>query len=392
MPFALSDAGPIVQLGAEIVAEAAAAVSLLIGDDFDASDLTSVEGQIFHVLALRELYAQGGLLEVVDALNLDNAQGRVLEGLGASFGLPRLGASYGTVAGLVVGTPGFDFSNRLFRHLPTDTLWRAPAGSVIPGGGSVTVTFVADAPVDVTVAITGSDFWQPVQVTTSITAVSNATEGAPGEPEEDLETYRARLKASQASGAGTEPAILAALLKVPGVTAETRVLVNRTLVVDPDTGVPPKSVEAIVVGGGDEAIVRALYASVSAVAGFSGTTVVPAGTYSGIDIEVAFTRPATIDLEAQVVLTTTGAEEDLPVDYVDQVEGAVAGLAWKIGQDAKVKNLYRAIELVLPDDAYAAVTAGFRLAGSADAFVPIYSVGPRARVAIDAADVTVSTV
>lgn len=391
MPFSLSDAGPIVQLGAEIVAEAAAAVSLLIGEDFDASDLTSVEGQIFHVLALRELYAQGGLLEVVDALNLDNAQGRVLEGLGASMALPRLGASFGTVAGTVVGTVGFDFSNRLFRHLPTDTLWRAPAASVIGGGGTVTVTFAAVDPVDVTVAITGSDFWEVVQVTPSILTVNNATEGTPGEPEEDLETYRARLKASTASGAGTEPAILAALLQVPGVTAETRVLVNRTLVVDAD-GVPPKSVEAIVVGGGDEAIVRALYASVSAVAGFAGTTVISAGTYTGIGIEVAFTRPEVIDLEAQVVLTTTGAEEDLPVDYVDQVEGAVAGLVWKIGQDAKVKNLYRAIELVLPDDAYAAVTAGFRLAGSADAFVPIYSVGPRGRAAIDAADVTVSTI
>jgi predicted nuclease of predicted toxin-antitoxin system len=52
VPFALDDAGPVVQTGAEIVAEAAAAVAVLIGDDFDASDLTSVEGQIFSVLAL----------------------------------------------------------------------------------------------------------------------------------------------------------------------------------------------------------------------------------------------------------------------------------------------------------------------------------------------------
>ena len=391
MPFALSDAGPVVQTGEEIVAEAAAAVAVLLGDDFDASDLTSVEGQIFHVLALRELYLQGGLLDVVDALNLDNAQGRVLEGIGASFGLPRLGASYGAVAGTVTGTPSFDFSNRLFRHLPTDTLWRAPAASVIGGGGTVTVTLVAVDPVDVTVAVTGSDFWEVVQVTPSLASISNATEGTPGEPEEDLETYRARLKASTASGAGTEPAIKAALLQVPGVTAETRVLVNRTLAVDAN-GVPPKSVEAIVVGGGDEAIVRALYASASAVAGFAGTTTIAAGTYSGIDIEVKFTRPETIDLEAEVELTSTGAEVALPVDYADQVEEAVADLAWKIGQDPTAARLYRAISDVLPEDSYAAVTAGYRLAGSADAFVPIYSIGPRARAAIDAADVTVSTI
>ena len=391
MPFALSDAGPVVQLGSEIVAEAAAAVAELLGEDFDASDLTSVEGQIFHVLAARELNLQGGLVDVVDALNTDNAQGRQLEGLGASNGLPRLGASFGAVAATVTGTVGFDFSNRLFRHLPTGTLWRAPAGSVIGGGGSVTVTLAAVDPVDVTIAVTGSDFWQVVQVTPSILTVFNATEGTPGEPEEDLETYRARLKASTASSAGTEPAILTALLKVPGVTAETRVLVNRTLAVDAN-GVPPKSVEAIVVGGGDEAIVRALYASASAVAGFAGTTTIPAGTYSGIDIEIKFTRPVTIDLEVNVVLTSTGAEVALPADYEDQVEAAVAGLQWKIGQDAGSAKTYRAIATVLPEDSYTSLAATFRLAGSGDPFTATYSIGPRERVAIDAADVAVSTV
>ena len=392
MPFALSAEGPVVQLGSEIVAEAAAAVALLLGADFDASDLTSVEGQIFHVLALRELYLQGGLLDVVDALNLDNAQGRILEGIGASFGLPRLGASYGAVAGTITGVPAFDCSNRTFRHLPTDTLWRAPAGSVIEGGGTVTVTLIAVEPVDVTIAITGGDFWQVVSVTPSITDIFNATVGTPGEPEEDLETYRARLKASIASGAGTEPAITAALLQVPGVTAETRVLVNRTLVVDPVTAVPPKSVEAIVVGGGDEEIARALYNSVSAVAGFAGSTTIAANTYADIPVEVKFTRPSTVDLEVEVALTTTGAEVDMPIDVADQTAAAVAGLAWKIGQDPTAARLYNVIGLALPEDSYSAITAGYRLAGSADPFVPKYSIGVRARAAIAEGDVTTSEI
>jgi uncharacterized phage protein gp47/JayE len=392
VPFEITDDGPALQLGAEIVAEASAAVAELIGADFDASDLTSVEGQIFSVLSGREVFLQGGMLDVLQALSVDNAQGRQLENLGSTQGLPRLGATFGEVALTINGTPAYDASNKLFKHLPTSTLWRSPAGSIIGGGGNVTVSAIAEEAVDVTVAVTASDFWVVVSVNPSITSCFNATEGTPGEPEEDLETYRARLKASTASGAGTEPAITAALLQVPGVTAETRVLVNRTLVVDPDTGVPPKSVEAIVVGGGDEAIVRALYTSASSVAGFAGTTTIAGGTYSGIDIDVSFTRPETIDLESEVELTSSDAEVDLPVDYVDQVEGALEGLAWKIGQNPTAARVYNAIAAVLPEDSYTAVTATFRLAGSGDAFVSSYAIGPRARAAIAAADVSVSAV
>lgn len=391
MPFELTSDGPSLQLGAEIIAEASAAVAELIGADFDASDLTSVEGQIFAVLAGREVWLQGGLLDVSQALSVDNAQGRTLENLGSTLGLPRLGATFGEVALTIVGTPAYDASNKLFRHLPTATLWRSPAGSIIEGGGEVTVSAVAEEPVDVTVAITASDFWEVIAVNPSITAVYNATIGTPGEPEEDLETYRARLKASTAAGAGTEPAILSALLQVPGVTSESRVLVNRTLVVDAN-GVPPKSVEAIVVGGGDEAIARALYGSASAVAGFAGTTTIPAGTYSGIGIDVSFTRPETIDLEAEVELDIADAEVDLPADYADQVEGALVDLAWKIGQNPTSARAYNAIAAVLPEDSYTALSATFRLAGSADPFVSSYAIGPRARAAIDAGDVTVSTV
>lgn len=391
MPISLTPEGLAIQTGDEIVAEAADAVAALIGADFDASDLTSPEGQIFHVLALREVWIQGGLVDVVDALSIDRAQGRQLEAIGATFGLPRLGASYGAVAGTITGTPGFDAGNRRFEHLPTGTMWRSPSPSIIGPGGSVTVTLEAVDPVEVTVAITDADFWSVVQVAPQITGVYNATPGAPGEPEEDLETYRARLKASVSAGAGTEPAILATLLRVPGVTAETRVLVNRGLVADAN-GVPPKSVEAIVVGGGDEAIARALYASVSSVAGFAGSTIIPANTYAGLPIEIRFTRPAVVDLEAEVELTTTGAEVAMPVDYVEQVQGAVGEFAWKIGQNPTAARLYNAVGAVLPEDSYASITAGYRLAGTADPFVPNYAIGPRARAAVAAADVAVSTV
>lgn len=391
MPIALTPEGLAIQTGDEILAEASAAVAALIGADFDATDLTSPEGHIFHTLALRELWIQGRLVDVVDALSVDRAQGRQLEAIGATFGLPRLGASYGAVAGTITGTPGFDAGNRLFEHLPSGTLWRSPSPSIIGGGGTVTVTLGAVDPVAVSIPITGADFWSVVQVTPQIVDVYNATIGTPGEPEEDLETYRARLKASVSAGAGTEPAIMAALLRVPGVTAETRVLVNRTLLVDPN-GVPPKSVEAIVVGGGDEAIARALYASASSVAGFAGTTIIPANTYPGLDVPIRFTRPAVVDLDAQVVLTTTGAEVAIPVDYVDQVQGAVGEFAWKIGQNPTAARLYNAVGAVLPEDSYASITAGYRLAGSGDPFVPNYAIGPRARAAIASGAVAVSTV
>lgn len=391
MPFILTPDGPAVQTGEEILAEASAAAALLLGADFDATDLTTGEGQIFYVLAERELWQQGGMVDVVDALSIDRAQGRQLEAIGNSRGLPRLGASYGAVGATIYGDVGFDASNRQFKHLPSGTLWRSPAGSVIGGGGTVSVTLAAIDPVNVEIAAVGSDQWLVVQVTPKISNITNALPGTAGEPEEDLEVYRARLKASASSGTGTEPAILSGLLQVAGVTAETRVLVNRTLAVDVN-GVPGKSVEAIVVGGSDEAVARMLWAKVSMWASFAGTTTIPANTYPGLTVEVKFTRPATVPLEAEVELTTTGAEVALPVDYVDQVQGAVDGFTWKIGQNPTAARLYNAVGTALPEDSYSAITAGYRLQGSADAFVANYAIGARARASIAAADVAVSTV
>lgn len=391
MPFILTPDGPAVQTGEEILAEASAAAALLLGADFDATDLTTGEGQIFHVLAERELWQQGAMVDVVDALSIDRAQGRQLESIGNSRGLPRLGASFGAVAATITGTPGFDASNRRFKHEITSTFWRSPAGSVIGPGGTVTVTFTAEAAVDVEIAPTGGEWWTVVQVTPSIASVYNALAGTTGEPEEDLEVYRIRLKASASSGTGTEPAILSGLLQVAGVTAETRVYVNRTLAVDAN-GVPAKSVEAIVVGGSDEAVARMLWNKVSMWANFAGTTTIPANTYPGLTVEVKFTRPATVALEAEVELTITGAEVDLPVDYVDQVQGAVDGFTWKIGQNPTAARLYNAVGAALPEDSYSAIAAGYRLQGSADPFVANYSIGVRSRASIDAADVAVSTV
>lgn len=391
MPFKLEDYGPVPQTLGEIVAEAAARVAELVGSDFDASDLTSVEGQIFHVLAERELWQQGGMVDVVNSLSIDKAQGRQLEAIGATLGLPRLGASYGAVAGTIFGAPGFDAGNRKFQHVPTGTVWRSPSPAVIGPGGFVIVTLEAVDPVSVTIPPSLSSDWLVMQVDPSISAISNATEGTPGEPEEDLEVYRARLKVSIASGSGTEPSITAALLKVPGVTSETRVLVNRTLAVDAN-GVPPKSVEAIVVGGGDEGIARALYGSASAVAGFAGTTVIAANTYPGIPIEMRFTRPSIVALEAEVALIEGDAEVALPVDYVTQVQGAVAGIAWKIGQNPSAARLYKAILDALPEDSFDGISAQYRPAGSADPWLDNYPIGPRARASIAAADVGVSVV
>lgn len=391
MPFALTDYGPAPQTLGEIVAEAAARVAELAGADFDASDLTSVEGQLFHVLAERELWNQGGMVDVANSLSIHKAQGRQLEAIGNTLGLPRLGASYGAVAGTIFGTPGTDAGNRKFQHLASGTVWRSPSPAVIGAGGFVTVTLEAVDPVSVSIPPTVSTGWLVMQVDPSITAISNATEGTPGEPEEDLEVYRARLVASTASGSGTEPSIVAALLKVPGVTGETRVLVNRTLAVDAN-GVPPKSVEAIVVGGGDEGIVRALYGSASAIAGFAGTTSIPANTYPGVPVEVRFTRPSSVALEVEVALIEGDAEAALPVDYVAQVQGAVAGIAWKIGQNPTAARLYKAIGDALPEDSYDGISAQYRPAGSADPWLNNYPIGPRARATIAAADVGVSVV
>ena len=350
MPATLTTSGLQIQTLAEILAELK--TEFTAAGAFPNHDVDSPTSPLAVLIALqarREAVYQALLASVLDALYRDGAQGRVLDRLATITGdLPRQGPSQSTIQARLAGTPGTDCANKLVRYSPNGSLWRTPGtGATIGGGGTVDVELRAEDDGAVEAAENSAD-WDVVTATTGWDSVESLSGLQVGELEEDDPTFRARLVASESVARGTEQAVLAALLRVPGV-ASVSLDNNRTLVANAN-GVPGKSVEALVVGGSDQEVADALFAALCADTGTYGNTTVSIDRPDGRPFDVLFSRVEDLQCYARVTLTTTGAEEDLPPDYEDQVRAAIAARAAGLapGQDLHAAWFVGAVVDALP--------------------------------------------
>ncbi len=170
------------------------------------------------------------------------------------------------------------------------------------------------------------------------TDVNNVEDAVLGEDEEEDDHLRAKREFElAASGAGTLPAIRADVLKVLNVTAAI-VFKNDSNVTDAD-GRPPHSVEAVVEGGDDQDIGEALFANVSAGIEPYGTESVTVTDSQGLEWEVGFSRPETVDIYMD--LTVTKDPNVFPVDGEDQVVQAIIDdeVNHPIGKDVKASRI-----------------------------------------------------
>lgn len=394
MPLSVDPvAGLVTQTLQEILGECNERLRELAGSDLDALDPDSPEGVLLGIWSERELILQGGLQDVNDALSVSNAQGAQLRNLAQSVGIAAIPASRSSVHVVFAGTPGTIINNVLFRHPDEGTLWRSPSMDLVVGAfGFVPgeLTAVEPGPLEANY----QTIFAPATMVAGVgNAVVDVEEGAQlGEADESDPDLRARILRTTGTEAGTEPAINAAMLLVPGATMESRVYVNRTLFIDPQTGLPPKSVEAVMVGGSEADIVMALYDSASISASYSGNITVPANTYPGVPIEVKYSRVQNIGLEVEATLVTTNAEVGLPAGYVADVQQAVGGVTLGVGRDAAPARFYAAVMGALPEGSWDEIDFEFRLAGSGDPLTSTYPIGIRERGVVEPGDVTVVVV
>lgn len=363
MPATLTTSGLQIQTLAEILAELK--TEFTAAGAFPGHDVESATSPLAVLIALqarREAVYQALLASVLDSLYRDGAQGRILDRLATITGdLPRQGPSQSTIQGRLSGTPGTDCANKLVRYAPNGTLWRTPGtGATIGGGGTVDVELRAEDDGAVEAEENSAD-WEVVTATTGWDSVESLGSLQVGELEEDDPTFRARLVASESVARGTEQAIVAALLRVPGVTS-VALDNNRTLVTNAN-GVPGKTVEALVVGGSDQDVADALFEVVCGDTGTFGNTTVEVERPDGRPLDVLFSRVEELQAYALVTLTSTGAEEDLPSDYEDQVRAAVAARAAQLapGQDLHQAWFVGAIVDALPTNSVVDVDVLFDL-------------------------------
>jgi uncharacterized phage protein gp47/JayE len=136
------------------------------------------------------------------------------------------------------------------------------------------------------------------------TAVTNAAGLTGGEGIEDDDTYRRRQLTELAAGGGGS---------VPGIRADILALDEEIACVvlenDGDTtvdGMPPHSVEAVVMNGDDQEIAETLFASKSGGVYTHGTELVTITDDQGIDHEVRFSRPTEVPVYVAIGVTTVG--------------------------------------------------------------------------------------
>lgn len=134
------------------------------------------------------------------------------------------------------------------------------------------------------------------------TAATNPLDATPGTLEETDSELKEKRTTELASGGGASfPTLLSALSRVPGVTS-VNLLNNRSHITD-GNGLPPHSVEAIIVGGTDEDIAQALFDNASAGTGYNGTTSVSVADSAGNSHTIRFTRPTIVDVWLEIAFT-----------------------------------------------------------------------------------------
>lgn len=187
------------------------------------------------------------------------------------------------------------------------------------GTVDVTATATATGPLSA-VAGTVTTIVTPVAGWSSVVNQLDADLGTDLETDEHL---RARRE-DEIANAGVSPldAIRAALLEIDDITSVT-VFQNVTDATNGD-GMPPHSVEALVVGGADQDIFDKLHESVAAGIQTHGTETGSVVDSTGTTQTYKFSRPDEIEIYIDIILQYL--VDEYPLDGDDQVKAAV--VAW----------------------------------------------------------------
>ena len=403
--YGLTSTGFVAKTFEVIRAEIVADVQAAFGASVDVSD-GSLLGILIAIVAEREALVWD-LAQLVDSqMDPDEATGEQLDALCALTGTFRADASASTVTLTLTGTVGTSvpsgskaatsstsvlFQTTSAALIATVTAWAATTAYVVgdrrnnggnvyqcitagtsagAGGPTTTASDITDGSVHWTYLGSGagavdvaarsvstgpivgaardiSVINTPVGGWSSVINLLDATLGADEQTDESLRVTREYELAR--AGVSTPDAIRAAILQVSGVT-NCQVFYNNT---DATTGtlaasnlLPPHSVEALVVGGTDQAVLNALFASVAAGIAFAANGNVVSGTVtdaSGVAQAVQFSRPTDVNIYVDITYKKDAAT--YPSDGDTQVKNAIVayGQAQVVGKDAVASGIAAAI-------------------------------------------------
>lgn len=319
----------------DILASLQASMQQIYGADvYIAPD--SQDGQLLAVFASAVNDTNNAAVATYNSFSPSFAQGVGLSSVVKINGIRRESSSSSSAIGDAVGVSGTVIEGGVVAD-ENGNLWNLPASVTIPGGGSTSVTIIAQEPGPISAPSgTINKIRSPTLGWQSFASTSDATLGAPVESDAKL---RQRQAASTDLPAQTVVgSIYAALANLSGVTA-VRVYENPTGVPDAD-GLPAHSISAVVSGGDAGEIAEVIGQKKTPGAATYGTT---SHSYtdlvSGIIYTINFYVPTQKTIKVHLTLhALAGFVSPTEDDVQSSVGNYLNGLG--IGNDVQYTRLF----------------------------------------------------
>lgn len=288
---------------ADIIADMERKAQDLFGADIDLSSVSPLAlflRVVAYALALAWYVAE----KVYYAAYVDTSTGQSLDYAVKFAGISRLAPTPAKRMLRFTGDEGTVITQGFLVETPAGPpRFATVAEAVIPASGEVEILAIAVEPGTAGNLAPGT-LTRIVNPIAGIEAVTNidSEDNIDGTDRENDRELRERYELSLAKGgASTRPSIAASILEVPGVRS-VKVFHNTAMVVDAD-GRPPKSVEAVVVGGTDESVAQAILDTLAAGIEPYGTVTVLVEDNGGELQTVRFSRAVAVDVYVSVTVT-----------------------------------------------------------------------------------------
>jgi len=293
-------------------------VKAIFGDNFNVSP-ESPDGQVNGVISESNANLWELAEEAYNAFNPKAASNVSLSNLVQLNGITRFAATASRVELTISGDSGTSIiAGSFIGDVEETIIFSTDETVLIPSGGSVvvqaTTTVTGPRPA---LADTITEIITPVTGWDSVTNDDPAVLGTDLETDSDLRARRERSVARDAQA--VIDAIFAEIRSIVGVT-QLLVLENDTNVGPDANGLPAHSINAIVLGGQDQAIAKAIFLKKTLGATSFGNTSTVITDDQSIEHTVSFSRPTAIDIYVIVNLTTFA---NFPVDGQDLIKQAI---------------------------------------------------------------------
>ena len=345
-----TDRGVIVPDTSNVLADVQDEFRSVFGLDFN-TDPETPQGRIIEMITRGRVFALQMAAACSNMLNLNRANGFVLDDLGSLFYLSRGVATYTRV---VVGLNGVP--NTI---IPAGTRFQTTNGDIfITTEQAVLGADSGSATVDCRAEKTGPILCLANTLTTILDRVSGletinntSNQYQLGSNLEDDASFRERIKASQQKNAlSVIGSIRAAVANVPGVSS-VKVLenVSTSTVVSAGITIPAHGFAVIVDGGVKQDIANVIFSKKTLGSGYptavaSGLTLETATVSDGDDdFEVKFVRPEDVTISIGITVkhqdyTGDDLEGDIKKAIIDMTQGLNE---WCSGQFSDTRNLHQ---------------------------------------------------